>query len=143
MAEGALRAVAEKTGLVCKVDSAGVGDYHVGDKPDFRAVETALADGVDISDQRARQLKIDDFYRFTHIFAFDTANLAGINAKMPRDATAKVSLLMAAADQAGAESIKDPYHGTDDDFRDVWNQILIGVAAIETELRARGANAEF
>ncbi len=143
MAEGALRAVAERTGLVCQVDSAGTANYHVGDKPDFRAVETALADGVDISRQSARQLKIEDFYRFTHIFALDTANLAGINAKMPRDATAKVALLMNAAEHGGTKSIKDPYHGTDDDFRDAWNQILIGVAAIEVELRARGVSAEF
>ncbi len=143
MAEGALRAVAQRTGLECKVDSAGVADYHIGDKPDFRAIETALGDGVDISKQSARQLKTDDFYNFSHIFALDTANLAGINAKMPRDATAKVSLLMNSTGGADAQSIKDPYHGTDEDFREVWNQILIGVSAIEVELRARGVNAEF
>ena len=57
MAEGALRARLDASPLAgrVQVDSAGTGDWHVGDPPDPRAVACAARNGVDIAAQRARQ----------------------------------------------------------------------------------------
>ncbi|MEM9500984.1 MAG: low molecular weight protein-tyrosine-phosphatase [Pseudomonadota bacterium] len=143
MAEGALRAVAAKSGLDCIVDSAGTAGYHIGDAPDERAIVTARADGVDISGLRGRQLDLEDFYRFTHIFALDTANLEGIRARAPRDGSAKVALLMDTVEGKQGGSVKDPYYGDDDDFRQVWEEILIAVSAMTTRFESEGVQAEF
>lgn len=143
LAEGALRAVAAKSGLDCTVDSAGTADYHVGDAPDPRAIATARADGVDISGLQGRQLDLQDFYRFTHIFALDKANLEGIRARAPRDATAQVALLMDAIEGKKGGSVKDPYYGDDDDFRAVWEEILIAISAMTDRFEEAGIDARF
>ena len=57
-AEGVLRKLANERGLTehIKIDSAGIGTWHVGDPPDLRSTETAKRHGVDISGQRARSI---------------------------------------------------------------------------------------
>ncbi len=58
MAEGALRARLQASPLAdrVQVDSAGTGDWHVGEAPDRRAIACAARHGVDIGGLRARQL---------------------------------------------------------------------------------------
>ena len=138
-----MRAVAEKSGLECEVDSAGTADYHIGSAPDPRAIETARSAGVDITNLSARQLQISDFYDFTHIFALDTANLTGIQVKQPKDATAKVSLLLDALEGRKGQAIKDPYYGDETDFQKAWQEILYAVNGVDRRLREMGIGAEF
>ena len=45
------------------VDSAGTAGYHVGSKPDPRAIDIAK-NNIDISNQRARKFKRSDFTEF-------------------------------------------------------------------------------
>ncbi|WP_164283640.1 low molecular weight protein-tyrosine-phosphatase, partial [Stenotrophomonas maltophilia] len=77
MAEGALRARLDASPLAgrVQVDSAGTGDWHVGEPPDRRAIACAAGHGVDIGDLRARQLQAADFERFDWILCADEANL--------------------------------------------------------------------
>ena len=138
-----MRAVAAERHLDCLIDSAGTAAYHVGNAPDPRAIETARAAGVDISRQRARQLSQQDFFAFTHIFALDTANLAGIRANRPRDGTAKISLLLDALDDRKGSAVADPYYGDLSDFQAVWEEVTQGARAIEAALRKRGVDAQF
>src|SRR4029078_2556706 len=57
MAEGVLRRVAQEEGVLDRfeIDSAGLGNWHVGQAPDSRAQEAASRRGTAISDQFARQ----------------------------------------------------------------------------------------
>ncbi|WP_309297128.1 low molecular weight protein-tyrosine-phosphatase, partial [Enterobacter hormaechei] len=73
MAEGALRARLDASPLAgrVQVDSAGTGDWHVGEPPDRRAIACAAGHGVDISGLRARQLHAADFDRFDWILCAD------------------------------------------------------------------------
>src|SRR5262245_45185097 len=66
MAEGVFRRVAQQEGMLdhFEIDSAGLGNWHVGQAPDARAQAAARARGVDISDQCARQVTREDFARF-------------------------------------------------------------------------------
>lgn len=141
MAEGAFRAAAYQSGIDAIVDSAGTASYHLGDAPDYRAIATARDYGVDISRQSARQIEIKDFHRFDHIIAMDGANLLGIKARAPRDATAKISLLLDAVPEREEQSVPDPYHGTAEDFHSSWALINEGVAALIARLRAEAVNA--
>ncbi len=63
MAEGVFRRIAEAAGLLDRfgIDSAGLGNWHLGQAPDTRAQSAARRRGIDISDQCARQLTRGDY----------------------------------------------------------------------------------
>lgn len=139
MAEGAFRAAAQRHGLVCTVDSAGTASYHIGNPPDPRAIATAAVNGIDIAGQSARQVEPDDFYRFTHIIALDSANLGGLRARAPREGTARVAMLMDAIEGRRGEPVPDPYYGDIADFEATWAIINQGVEALVAQLATDAA----
>lgn len=141
MAEGAFRAVAQERGLSCDVDSAGTASYHVGYPPDPRAIAAAKTHGVDIAGQSARQIDRDDFYRFTHIIALDRANLEGIRARAPRDATASLAMLMDAVEGHQGEPIADPYYSDAAMFEETWRTIKTAVAAWADKIERESVGA--
>ena len=59
LAEGILKSKTFLKGI--EVDSAGTGNYHVGGLPDKRSISIAKSNGLDITDQRARQFAVSDF----------------------------------------------------------------------------------
>ncbi len=134
MAEGALRDAANIAGLNITVDSAGTAGYHIGESPDPRAIATALRHGVDISGASGRKLSEEDFYNFTHIFAFDKANLAGIKARQPRHGMARVALLLDVLDDSKGKPVPDPYYGDDSDFEDCWIMVKEAIDALVANL---------
>lgn len=129
MAEGAFRALAREQGFACLVDSAGTASYHLGSPPDPRAIAVAERNGVHIGGQFARQIEREDFYRFSHIVALDRANLEGVRSRAPRDASAKMSMLMDAVEGRAGEPVPDPYYGDEAAFAATWEMIGIGVEA--------------
>ncbi|MEM7701003.1 MAG: low molecular weight protein-tyrosine-phosphatase [Pseudomonadota bacterium] len=138
MAEGAFRVAAAQAGLKCDVDSVGTAAYHVGDPPDPRAIATARRRGADISGAIGRQLEVADFDRFTHIFALDTANLAGIRARAPRGTRAGIALLLDAVPGREGQAVADPYYGDDSDFEKAWCEIETAVGHIVEQLQSQG-----
>lgn len=143
MAEGAFRSAAREAGLKCTVDSAGTAGYHVAEPPDWRAVKVAGEHGVDISAATGRQLTVQDFDQFSHIFALDKANLVGIEAMQPRGARAHVALLMDAVEGRVGEPVKDPYYGDIGDFEAVWADVTLAAQALVVRFQADGAAARF
>lgn len=130
MAEGAFREAATRHGLDCFVDSAGTAAYHTGNTPDPRAIAVARGHGVAIEGQLARQIELQDFYRFSHIIAMDRANLEGIKARRPRDATAEITLLLDWLDGYQGQAVPDPYYGDDAGFLHVWELIARATDAV-------------
>ncbi len=143
MAEGALRARIAAAGLgdMVQVDSAGTGDWHVGDPPDPRAIATARGHGVDIARLRGRQLADADFGRFDWLLCADHANLRDVRSRAPSGARARSALLTEWAGMSGA--VPDPYTGGAAEFERAWRMVDdAAVAAIDrlrTALHARGA----
>ena len=140
MAEGAFRAAALEQGLACQVDSAGTASYHIGSAPDPRAIAVAGHHGIDISQQAARQIERDDFFRFSHIVAFDRANLEGALSRAPRGGTARLSMLMDAVEGRRGEPVGDPYYGDAAAFKAAWSVITLGVDAWVARLISEGAS---
>ncbi|WP_420140783.1 low molecular weight protein-tyrosine-phosphatase [Sphingomonas sp.] len=136
LAEAALRARAAGAGLDLLVDSAGTGPWHVGEPPDPRSQATARAHGIDISNYRGRQVKPEDFRRFTHILALDHDNLAGLRRIAPADATAEVGLLLDHVPGLAGQAVADPYYGDDDGFATTWAQVDAAARALVTRLTA-------
>lgn len=118
------------------VDSAGTGDWHVGDAPYGPARIAALARGYDISAQRARQVRSDDFRRFDLILAMDRNNLNDLRAMEPDDATAELSLFLAAA-EGTPEDVPDPYFTRD--FEQALDLIEEGARAWTAQLHIASA----
>lgn len=142
MAEGAFRHAAQQAGLDCIVDSAGTAAYHVGEAPDPRAIATAQAHGIDISGAVGRQLRVQDFHDFSHIFALDNANMQGIKACAPRHATAKIALLLDMVEGREGEAVPDPYYGSEEGFADCWDTISLAANVLVERLVNAGEAAK-
>ncbi len=74
LAEGIAREKATQLGLHVKIDSAGTGNWHEGEAPCAHSVAVAKTHHLDISTQRARQIKEIDLGNFDLIIALDESN---------------------------------------------------------------------
>ncbi len=126
MAEGWLSAriaqMPELAGRV-EVDSAGLGEWHVGDPPDPRAIATAAAYGIDISHQRARKLNAGDFRADTLILCADAGILQQTYRRGPATSAAGLHRMLEWAGLPAPWDLADPYQGGPADFEAVWNRI--------------------
>ena len=139
LAEAAFRLRAAEAGLDVEVDSAGTGAWHVGEPPDRRAQATARRHGIDISHYRGRQIEPADFRHFSHIFALDRDNLAGLRRVAPDEATAQIGLLLDLVPGLEGQSVADPYYGEEAGFDQTWTQVEAAAHALVARLaRERG-----
>ncbi len=74
LAHGVLTHLVEEEGLDWTIDSAGTGDWHVGEQPDRRSVGVAKKYGIDISQQRAQLFQTAFFDEYDRIFVMDENN---------------------------------------------------------------------
>jgi protein-tyrosine phosphatase len=123
LAEGALRARAAARGVAICVDSAGTGDWHVGNAPDRRAQAEARRQGIDISGLSARQIAPDDFYEFDLILAADHDVLADARELAPAGSPARVMLMLDMVPGRAGEAVADPYYGGPDGFERNWADV--------------------
>jgi len=134
LAEAAFRRAARDAVLDVAIDSAGTGDWHVGNPPDRRAQAVALRHGIDISGLRARQIATADYLRFTHIFALDHANLHAIRERAPTGAGAEIALLMDLVAGREGQAVADPYYGEDTGFETTWADVTLAASALVERL---------
>lgn len=135
MAEGALRQALAGTGLDGRVtvDSAGTGSWHIGEAPDRRAIAVAAAHGVDIANQRARQIDREDFHRFDLILGMDHANVQNITRMAAFDNEAVIDLFLGHA-TGQLRDVPDPYFGDEAAFEAAYRDISAGAAALAARL---------
>ncbi|WP_156841431.1 low molecular weight protein-tyrosine-phosphatase [Novosphingobium aquimarinum] len=134
LAEAALRAEADRVGLDIEVDSAGTGDWHVGEPPDSRAIAQARRHGIDISGYRGRQVRKADFDDFTHVLALDHDNLAALEDLVPPGRENRLSLLLDHVEGCEGQPVADPYFGDADGFERTWSQVTAAARALVSEL---------
>ncbi|PQJ14852.1 low molecular weight protein-tyrosine-phosphatase [Aureicoccus marinus] len=132
LAHGVLEHLVDSNKVV--VDSAGTGAYHVGKAPDRRSIAIAKANGLDISQQRARQFKAQDFQLFDHIFAMDKENLADVRRLAPDAETAKKAKLFLSVLKNSVEEVPDPYYGGEEGFQYVYDLVLAASQVIVKKL---------
>ena len=78
LAQGIAEFYNKKYNLNLIIDSAGTGDWHIGEPPCENSIKVAKNNNIDISQYRARQIKLDDFNRFNFIIALDKSNIKNI-----------------------------------------------------------------
>lgn len=126
-----------QAGIEMVTDSAGTIGYHAGSPPDSRAVEVARRWGLDISNDQARVITVEDFMRFDQIYVMDRSNLEDTRRRAPADARAGIDLIMSLAPDYGLDEVPDPYYGGEDGFRQVIDMLEAAADRLIEELAAR------
>ncbi|MFF3848559.1 low molecular weight protein-tyrosine-phosphatase [Streptomyces sp. NPDC002328] len=119
MAESVFRAHVAEAGLdgLVEIDSAGTGDWHVGEDADPRTVSVLEKNGYGTA-HTARAFDPSWFARLDLVIALDSGHLRELRRLAPTAEDArKVRLLRSYAPSAGNElDVPDPYYGGPDGF---------------------------
>lgn len=122
MAEGLMQEKIDKYNLNAKVESAGFESFHVNDTPDYRAIKTMHAHGIDISKHKARLFRVEDFQKFDKIYVMDQYNYQDVLALAKgADDSDKVDLILNVIEPGKDKIVPDPYYGGVAGFENVYN----------------------
>ena len=138
LAEGVFRELVERAGLAdaIEIDSAGIGDWHVGELPDPRTRAVAERRGLKLV-SRARQIVRDDLDQFDYVVAMDEENLRGLR-RLRADAGSgtQVRRLREFDREADGLDVPDPYYGGDDGFERVHDMVERACAGLLEHIRS-------
>lgn len=130
LAEGILKEKIKEKRLNWKVDSAGTGSWHIGELPDPRSVATARKNGINITDQRARQFRSSDLDEFDLILVMDRMNYRDVlRFAKTDDQRAKVRMIMDFVHPESNASVPDPYWD-DEGFDQVYQMLKNACEAV-------------
>lgn len=136
IADGLLAKKVNQHGLEVEVDSAGTGDYHIGEAPDERMRKTAKQFGTPIDHLRARQFKVFDYDEFDVIYVMDKSNYDNV-VKLARNSNdkEKVKMILNEIKPGSDLEVPDPYWSGDQGFIDVYNMLDEATDNIITKLK--------
>ncbi len=122
LAEGILQFKVDPSKV--QVDSAGMEGYHEGELPDKRSIQVAQEHLIDITNQRARVFKPEDFNTYDIIYAMDNFVYQKLLKKAP-DARAaqKVKLILNEVFPGENMDVPDPYYDSIYAFRNVYTML--------------------
>jgi protein-tyrosine phosphatase len=124
IAEGVLRHKIEQNGLDWTVESAGTNSYHTGEPPHKHSQKVCKLNGVDISAQRARRFRADDFEKYNKIYVMaedvydDVLHIAGN--KVNKE---KLDYFLHELEADSNGSVPDPWYGTEEGYAPVYELI--------------------
>jgi protein-tyrosine phosphatase len=147
MAEVVFRALADRAGLggAIEVDSAGTGDWHVGQGADARAVRALDDAGYDGRAHRARRFDPGWFAERDLVVALDAGHLRALRRLRDAAGASTAIRLLRSFDPAAWEDldVPDPYYGDRSGFSQALQQVERAceglLAHVEDELTTRPA----
>ena len=104
-------------GAALRIDSAGIGDWHVGEPPDARAIAHARRRGYDLRQLRARQVAAATSSASTGSWRWTASNLRELESAAPGDYAGRLGLFLDFVPGIGAREVPDPYLRRRDGFR--------------------------
>ena len=137
MADAVLQHKVKEAGLENQimVDSAGTGNWHVGEKAHKGTLNVLKKNNVPY-DGRARQFVQRDLSDFDYILAMDTENLGTIKRIAGGESDGEIALFLSYANAAGLTDVKevpDPYY--DGRFDYVYELVEKGSRALLDHIR--------
>ncbi len=124
IAHGVMQNLVNKNSLDWEIDSAGTEAYHVGEPPHPDSIRVCKMNGIDISNQRARQFTAKDFAQYDIIYALATDVYKNIERQSKKpEQMEKVKLLLNEISPGTNKSVKDPWYGDYSDYEDVFEEI--------------------
>ncbi len=116
-----------------EVDSAGTGDWHIGDRPHDGTLEVLRQNGIP-EGSNARQIRVSDLSAFDYLIVMDNSNRENV-AKLGKSAASVHRLLDFLPELGESEKqVPDPYFSGD--FTGVYALVERGCAAFLAHLRA-------
>jgi protein-tyrosine phosphatase len=136
MADAVLRAQIEKAGLGDRVivDSAGTGDWHVGERMHHTASSQLKRNGYDGDTHRARQFDRSWLAERDLIVAMDASNVRDLRALAGGDEDNRIRLFGEIGALRGAD-VPDPYYGDDAEFASVLAMLETGMSHLVARLK--------
>ncbi|KAG5311124.1 PREDICTED: low molecular weight phosphotyrosine protein phosphatase-like [Acromyrmex echinatior] len=131
IAEAVFQNEVKKRGLQdqWKAESAAIIGYHTGKKPDTRARNTLMENGITDYSHTARKIELDDFDKYDWIFGMDQENIKDLLSRKPMTSQAKVELL-GSYNPSGIIIIRDPYYDSDSaGFQKAYDQCVTCITA--------------
>ena len=111
LAQGILESKVLEQNLDWTVDSAGTASYHVGELPDSRSIKVAKKNGIDITTQRSRKVRQEDFEDFDLILAMDASNYNNLkNQSKDERESDKIKMILNYAHPGENRQVPDPYY---------------------------------
>lgn len=119
-AEGVFRHLVREAGLAdaFEIDSAGTGNWHIGELADARMRAVARQRGIDLG-SIARQVTVEDFETWDWILAMDATNLRHLRRMAPASRHPKIRLFRDFDPEVPGADVPDPYYGGDEGFAEV------------------------
>lgn len=110
----------ERLLVAIEIESAGTGDWHVGEPPDRRARAAGKRRGLDMNGQ-ARRFTEKDFACFEYVVAMDRHNRNDLLRLAPDESAQRKVTLFRDFDPDGPRDadVPDPYYGEGDGFETV------------------------
>lgn len=138
-AEAVLRQCLADAGLGdrIEVDSAGTYGGHAGKPPDERSIAHGARRGYDLSTQRARQVRVEDFEHFDWVLPMDGTNEAELLKLAPAHQHHKIRRLMTFAPPGLPASVPDPYYGGAAGFEKVLDLIELACRGFVEHLHSK------
>jgi protein-tyrosine phosphatase len=136
MAEAILLQLVQEAGLEDQIaiDSAGTGDWHLGQRPHHGTLEILARNGIP-EGSRARQITRADLDTFDYILVMDDSNRANVAALgTPR---AQVMRLLDLVPQVQDKQVPDPYFSGN--FEEVYDLLQRGCRALLDHIRTSNA----
>ncbi|MCQ2606284.1 MAG: low molecular weight phosphotyrosine protein phosphatase [Bacteroidales bacterium] len=136
LADTIMNKLVEDRGLTDKyeIDSAGILDYHEGDKADYRMRCHAGDRGYFIT-HLSRPVVKSDFDEFDLIFGMDDQNIRDLESIATTDEQrAKIHRMVDYCPNFGKSSVPDPYYGGEDGFKLVIDMLEVACANLLDEL---------
>jgi protein-tyrosine phosphatase len=146
MAEAVVRRMAADAGLAgrVEVDSAGTGDWHIGERADRRALAALVGAGYPDEGHRARQFDVSWFADRDLVIALDRGHLRTLRSWAPSEVDAAKVYLLRSFDPEFAPGtpdsqldVADPYYDGPAMFREVLGQIEAAAAGLLTQVEER------
>jgi protein-tyrosine phosphatase len=132
-----------------EVNSAGTGDWHIGERADARALRVLAAAGYDGSAHRARQFDGPWFARHDLVIALDRGHYRYLRSMAPDEsARERVQLLRRFDPAVGPDApgelldVPDPYYDGHRAFLEVLEQVEAAGAGLLSWLRTQRAGAD-
>ncbi len=122
LAEGILKSKLPSKDFI--VDSAGTGNWHVGQQPDERSIAIAKKNGIDITYQRGRHFQSTDFDDYDYIYVMDQSNFEDVVKLADNEEQyKKVKLILEEIFPGENVDVPDPYYGSQFGFENVYKML--------------------
>jgi len=121
LAEGILQHKANLAGFNWKVESAGTNGYHNGEAPHHICQKLSKVNGIDISNQRSRQINKNDFENYDLLYAMADDVMNDMKRIAGNKFDSEKNILFLEAMMPGHKmDVPDPWYGGEDGFIEVY-----------------------